>query len=108
MDELLERHSEIFYLPGEKLKGTNVLQHEIRLTDDVPVHIRQYRYPPVHREEIKRQVKELLDGGIIRPSRSPYNSPLWIVPKKPDAEGNKRWRLVVDFRALNAKTVGDS
>ena len=44
----------------------------------------------------------------MEPSISPYNSPLWIVPKKPDSQGNKRWRLVIDYRKLNDKTIGDA
>lgn len=61
----------------------------------------------MHKEEINKQVKELLDNDIIEPSMSPYNSPVWIVPKKPDSLGNKRWRMVIDYRALNEKTIGD-
>jgi len=34
--------------------------------------------------------------------------PVWIVPKKPDSKGNKRWRMVLDFRDLNDKIVGDA
>ena len=29
-------------------------------------------------------------------------------PKKPDAQGNKRWRMVIGFRQLNKKTISDS
>ena len=67
-----------------------------------------YRYPPVHKAEVRRQINKLLESGIISPSSSPYNSPLWIVPKKADQNGIKRWRLVIDFRALNEKTIGDA
>ncbi|XP_036150748.1 uncharacterized protein LOC118648534 [Monomorium pharaonis] len=69
---------------------------------------KQYRYPPIHKDEIDRQVGELLKNDVIKPSTSPYNSPLWIVPKKADSKGNKRWRLVIDFRSLNEKTLGDA
>jgi len=37
-----------------------------------------------------------------------YNTPIWIVPKKEDSKGNKRWRMVLDFLALNDKTIGDA
>jgi len=50
----------------------------------------------------------LLNDDIIEYSNSPYNSPIWIVSKKPDSAGNKRWRMVIDYRALNEKTIGDA
>lgn len=92
-------------LPGDKLSKTNAIQHKIPTTDDIPINIKQYRHPPHLRDEIQKQVEELLTNDIIEESDSPYNSPLWIVPKKPDSKGNKRWRLVIDFRNLNEKTI---
>lgn len=56
---------------------------------------------------VEQQVKELLDQGIIRPSKSPYNSPVWVVPKKMDASGEKKYRVVIDYRKLNTVTVPD-
>jgi hypothetical protein len=53
-------------------------------------------------------VKELLDNDIIKASDSSYNSVVWIVPKKPDSRGNKRWRMIVDYRTLNEKTIEDA
>ncbi|XP_076546690.1 uncharacterized protein LOC143305763 [Osmia lignaria lignaria] len=104
---IVDEFSDRFYLPGDKLGEVPNFYHSIHTTDDVPINTRQYRYPPVHQDEIQRQVKALLLQGVIQPSSSPYNSPLWIVPKKPDAKGNKRWRMVIDFRALNEKTLSD-
>lgn len=49
----------------------------------------------------------MLDQGIIRPSDSPWSSPIWIVPKKLDASGKRKWRIVVDYRKVNEKTVND-
>lgn len=46
--------------------------------------------------------------GIIQDSDSPYCSPLWIVPKKKDASGKTKWRVVIDFRKLNEKTPQDN
>jgi len=50
----------------------------------------------------------MLDDGIIRPSMSQWNAPLLIVPKKTDASGKQKLRIVVDFRKLNDLTIGDS
>jgi len=47
---------------------------------------------------------------VIKASNSSYNSSnsLWVVPKKPDSKGNKRWRMVIYYRALNEKTIEDA
>jgi len=105
---LVRNNSDRFYIPNEYLGKTHVLTHKIVTTDSMPVHTKQYRFPPIHREEITHQVNQLLAKDIVKPSNSPYNSPIWIVPKKPDSSGNKRWRMVVDYRRLNEKTIGDA
>lgn len=106
--KLITESQDRFHIPGEKLTATSTLQHRIPTTDDRPINTRQYRFPQIHKEEINRQIEELLEGGIVKPSQSPYNTPIWIVPKKEDSKGNKRWRMVLDFRSLNNKTIGDA
>ena len=44
----------------------------------------------------------------MKPSQSPYNTPVSIVPKKVGSQVNKKWRMVLDFRKLNEKTISDS
>lgn len=51
-------------------------------------------------EEIKKQIKELLEKGYIRPSSSPWGSPVLLVEEK---DGSLR--MVVDYRALNEVTI---
>ena len=67
-----------------------MLQDQIRTTNKVPIFVKQYRYPPVHKEKTERQVNKLLEDKIIEDSPSPYNSPLWIIPEKNDSKGNKK------------------
>jgi|GEM_PF-3482667 len=105
---LILNHSDRFHLPDDNLGSTNATQHSIPTTNEIPIHTKQYRYPPVHKDEIDKQVNELLSNDLIEYSTSPYNSPVWIVPKKPDSQGNKRWRMVIDYRSLNEKTIGDA
>ena len=56
---------------------------------------------------MEKQIKELLKQGIINRSKSPYNSPIWTVPKKMAASNDKKYRMVVDYRKLNAVTTTD-
>lgn len=49
----------------------------------------------------------MLDQNIILPSNSPWSSQIWVVPKKAAASGKQKWRIVVDLRKLNEKTIGD-
>lgn len=108
VEKLIEEAADRFHLPNETLGATTFAKHTIHTTDDVPISTKQYRFPPIHKEEINKQIEALLQNGTVTPSNSPYNSPLWIVPKKPDSQGNKRWRMVIDYRKLNEKTIGDA
>ncbi|WVZ49084.1 hypothetical protein U9M48_000465 [Paspalum notatum var. saurae] len=57
-------------------------------------------YTPAMKNEIEKQVKEMLDSGVIQPSVSAFCSPVLLVKKKDNS-----WRFCVDYRHLNALTV---
>lgn len=105
--DICVEYSDIFYLEGDKLSFTNAIKHEIDTGNHKPVFTKSYRYPQVHKEEVKTQIQKMLDQGIIRPSVSPWSSPVWVVPKKMDASGVQKWRIVIDYRKLNELTTGD-
>ena len=105
--EIIKKFSNIFYLPGDQLSCTNNVVHDIDTKDHKPIFNKTYRYPAAHKEEVKRQIDEMQKQKIIRPSNSPWNSPLWVVPKKMDASGKTKWRIVIDFRKLNDITEAD-
>lgn len=96
------KYANIFYLPGDTLKTTNIYTHNISLKPNVtPIFSKPYRLPMSQREEIKLQITNMLKEGIIEPSKSDWSSPILLVPKKVDSTGQKKWRLVVDYRKLN-------
>ena len=77
--------------------------YEIELLDAVPVRSPPYRCAPPKAAIFKRMVNELLEQGVVRPSKSPYASPAFLVPKR---DGG--YRMVVDYRKVNTKVVFDS
>lgn len=106
---LCKSYSDIFFLPNDCLTHTETLQHEIKTTTSTPISTKIYRFPKVHETEVDNQINRMLNDNIIRPSSSPYNSPLWVVPKGRDKDsGQQKWRIVTDYRKLNNVTVGDS
>lgn len=81
----------------------NVDDHSIPLTTPQPIRLKSYPIPFAKREEIRKEVKSMLDLGVIEPSTSSYSSPIVLVKKK---DGTNRF--CIDFRALNKVTVFDA
>ena len=69
---------------------------------------KQYRYPRDATDQVILQTERQYNSGIIGDLKSPYNFPLWIAPKNLDASGEKKWKVVIDFRALNKKVIRDA
>ena len=65
-----------------------------------PIAKRPYRMAASELAELKKQLGELQQSGFIRPSSSPWGSPVLFVRKK---DGSMR--MCVDYRALNEVTI---
>lgn len=106
MNKLCKKYNKAFFIEGDKFEHTDVIEHHIQLKPGTqPIFTRQYRIPESQKEEVQRQIDEMETKGIIEKSNSPWNSPLLLVPKKPDENGDKRFRLVIDYRKLNSVTM---
>lgn len=106
--QMLEKNIGAFADPNEALPFNTNIIGTIRTTDNEPVYSKAYPYPVSVTEFVNKEIESMLKMGIIRPSRSPFNNPLWVVDKKGQDElGNRNHRLVHDFRKLNDKTIDD-
>lgn len=106
--QICHEYNHIFFIDGDKLSYTDAVMHEIHTENSIPINTKSYRYPEIHKDEVNQQISKMLNDNIIEPSISPWNSPVWIVPKKIDASGKRKWRIVIDYRKLNEITIGDS
>jgi len=70
--------------------------------DHNPIKQAVRRVPFVHRDKIAKMVTEMKEAGIIKPSSSPWASPVVLVPKK---DGTTRF--CIDYRRLNSVTKKD-
>lgn len=104
---LCQQYNDVFALNGDQHTVNNFYKQELILNDNTPVYIKNYRNPYSLKEEISKQIKDMLAKNIIEPSCSPFNSPIILVPKKSTADGVKKFRLCIDFRQLNKKLIPD-
>ncbi|CAM5117876.1 unnamed protein product [Eretmochelys imbricata] len=77
--------------------------HSIDTGNAHPIKVQPYRVPPQVKTAIGREIQDMLQMGVIRPSGSAWASPVVLVPK-PDGE----IRFCVDYRKLNAVTRPDN
>lgn len=106
LQKLCREYNDIFCLQDDLLTCNNFYKQKIKVQDETPVYIKNYRNAHSQRDEICSQIDKLIDNDIIEPSVSSYNSPILLVPKK-SATSEKKWRLVVDYRQLNKKLLAD-
>ncbi|XP_057733997.1 uncharacterized protein LOC130949239 [Arachis stenosperma] len=85
----------------KQLPPRRKVDHKIELESGAkPSASIPYKMAPPELEELKKQLKDLLDVGFIRPSKAPYGAPV-LFQKKHDGS----LRLCIDYRSLNKVTI---
>ena len=101
--DTVNKHAKLFTGDPKKPTESNLVTHTIPTGDHLPVKHKRTTVPHAWEEEIDKQSSEMLRNGIIRPSTSPWNSPVLLTRKK---DGSTRF--VLDFRSLNDVTRKDT
>ena len=101
--KLLSEYQDIFSKGSFDVGKTNVVQHDIKLTDQRPIKQHPRRMSDQKQQEADRQIDQLCDLGLVQPSNSAWASPIVMVKKK-----DGTLRMCIDYRALNEKTLKDA
>jgi len=100
LNELLAQYTTMFSdIPGQ----TTLLELDIDTGKSKPRNKHPYRIPKRWKKKLEAEIQALLKTGVIRPSKSPWASPVVCVAKPGDL-----LRMCVDYRELNAVTEPDS
>ena len=75
--------------------------------DAEPIYIKARPQQEVKNKAMAKMIEEMLKADIIAECRGPWGAPAFLVPK-PTKNGKKVWRLVVDYRELNKRTILDA
>ena len=81
---------------------TSAVEHSIETVNTHPFRLPPYRIAKAWEDEVRIELRNMLEAGVIKPSKSPWSSPIHVVQKK---EGSIR--ICVDYRHLNAVTSND-
>jgi hypothetical protein len=100
IQDLIQQYFSIFDVP-KGMPPAKECDHQIPLIPGArPMQMRPYQYAPALKTEIENQVSEMLQSGIIQPSKSAFSSSVILVKKK-----DQTYRFCVDYRHLNALTL---
>ena len=100
---LLMEYHDMFSLDKNEMGCTDATEHVIKLTKSESLKERFRRIAPPLVEEVREHIQEMLDGGAIRPSNSPWCNAIVLIRKK-----DGTLRFCIDFRRLNNRTEKDS
>lgn len=100
LQDLITEFEDVFRteLPDKPPPDRSII-HTIDTKDAKPINRNPYPLSLLQRQELLKQISDLRSKGLIQTSHSAWGAPVLFVKKKDDT-----WRMVVDYRGLNAVT----
>lgn len=83
LNRLLEQHAGVFTGNG---KPATLVEHIIEVGNHKPVAVPPYRVSQQRKEVLRKEIDQMLDDGVITPSKSPWAAPVVMVPKKMEVQ----------------------
>lgn len=102
LQPLIRKYEGLFAINPSELGCTNVVKHSIDTGTNLPIKQPVRRVPFALRDTISTMVNDMIQQGVVKPSRSPWASPVVLVRKK-----DGTMRFCVDYRKLNTITKKD-
>ena len=99
LEELKKEFKDVLVAVPGKVKD---VVHTIDTGNKKPCQTVMYRVAPKWKEQLRAEIKTLMEAGIVEKSRSPWSSPM-VPVRKPDGSV----RLCVDYRKVNVLTEPD-
>ena len=103
MSSLIGFYRDVFALAKDPLGTAIGTEHFIDTNDNPHFKIAPHKVARYKLSAVQVEIKEMLDKGVIVPSKSPYSSPIVMVPKE---DGTNR--MCIDYRKLNEITTKDA
>ena len=100
--ELCNEFKDIFSVDSSDIGKTPLVEMEIDTGDSPPITQKPYTLPLKHAEWVQKELEILEKVGVIVRSVSPWASPIVVVPKRTAPGEPPKWRLCVDYRAINS------
>lgn len=101
--ELLSAYRDVFSTGPQDLGRTGLVKHDIQTLPGPPVKQHPRRMAFEKQVDADSQIQASLESGLASPSQSSWASPIVMVRKK-----DQTFRMCVDYRALNERTVKDA
>ena len=101
-NELCKEFKDIFSVDSSDIGKTPLVEMEIDIGDSLPITQKPYTLPLKHAKWVQKELEILEKAGVTVRSVSPWASPIVVVTKRTAPGEPPKWRLCVDYRAINS------